>query len=387
MRRTITTGYPFDNHRSTPVTAIGEFANMLHGTGVVDYVCLWDELSGWFPESLWHPELAPLAAVMDQHSTYDPFVQGAFALAGNPDMGLRMTTDAIRTGPVELLRKVLTLASASNRPVVCSIGAGEVRQTRPYGYKRIEGLRRLEDVFTLVRRLYDEPGPWSQETNFWNYRNATIGVERPANRPEFWALGAGPKLLDIAARYADGLEVATPSAKRTPEELAETVQSVRRQVEGYGRDPDGFGFGILNVCICHEDVEVIEQVLDSKVVKFFAGQLGRFDSSQWRNEGETPVMPDGWHYALKWLPFVQDEAEAERIISSVTRSMVRKSFHIGTPEQMAALNGEFVEAGADFVATLDFTPLVLGPAEGIESIRRFSQVFAQLKERQPAAAV
>jgi phthiodiolone/phenolphthiodiolone dimycocerosates ketoreductase len=102
----------------------------------------------------------------------------------------------------------------------------------------------------------------------------------------------------------------------------------------------------------------------------------------WSQEGETPVMPDGWHYAIKWAPFEQTDAEVQRIVDATPLSMARKAFHVGTPAEMAALNAQFVEAGADFVGWLDMTPLALGPAEAPESLRRCAEVSAAIKRQQ-----
>lgn len=384
MSKKVETALPFDNHRDTPMPLVAEFTRAIEQTGVVDYLWLWDELSGWFPGRLWRPENTPAASFMDPNSTYDPFVQVAYALALNPKMSVRLSTDAVRAAPAELLRKMISLANCTDGKVVIAIGAGELRQAKPFGYKRAEGLKRLEDMFKFVRRLYDEPEPWTEEGNFWHYKNATIGTQRPAKRPEFWALGGGPMLLDIAARYADGFEAATPQSIRTPEEFAETVQAIRQKVEAYGRDPEAFGVGIWNICVCHDDEEGIEKVLSNPLVKYFAGQFGRIESNHWMQEGEKSVMPEGWNYAMKWAPFEQSDDEIQRIVGEVSPSMVRKSFHVGTPTQLRELNERFVEAGADFIGMLDMTPLALGPEQAQESVRRHVEMFAGLK-RTPRA--
>jgi phthiodiolone/phenolphthiodiolone dimycocerosates ketoreductase len=380
MNTRVETGYPLDNHRTTPVPAFAQFARAVHDSPNIDYMWLWDELSGWFPGKLWTTENTPAADFIDGDSTYDPFVQAAIALAHNPDANIRLSTDAIRGGPAELLRKVLTLSNATSGNVVVAVGAGELRQTKPFGYKRTEGLQRLEDILQLVRRLYDEPQPWTQETNFWHLKNATIGKHRPEKRPEFWALGGGPVLLEIAARYADGFEAATPQAIQTPEEFSETVEAMRKKVKGYGRDPDAFGFGIWSLYVCHEDPEVIDRVLANPIVRYFAGQFGRLDQKRWLNEGETPVMPDGWHYAVKWAPFEQTDEEIQRIVDATPVSMSRKAYHVGTPKEMAKLHSEFVEAGAQFVGWLDMTPLALGPLEGPESLRRANEISGLIRQ-------
>lgn len=192
MAHPLETGIPFDDHRSTPVSVIGPFADALEQNNV-DYLWLWDELSTWFPGNLWTPENTPAAGVIDCNALYDPFVEAAFAVAHNHKIGLRLSTDAVRTAPVELLRKVLSLQNATSGKVVVAMGAGELRQSKPFGFKRAEGLKRLEDNLVLIRKLYDAQEPISHEGHFWHYQNAFIGKHRPTVRPEFWALSLGSR--------------------------------------------------------------------------------------------------------------------------------------------------------------------------------------------------
>jgi phthiodiolone/phenolphthiodiolone dimycocerosates ketoreductase len=380
MTRPVTFAYPFDNHRSTPLALAGQFAGALERSKLIDYLWLWDELSGWFPGNLWRPENTPAAEVIDSNSLYDPAVEAAFALAHNPTANIRLTTDAVRTNPALLLRQVLTLANGTEGKIVTAIGAGELRQSKPFGFKRSEGLARLEDTFVLLTKLLDETEPFSYQGKHWTFKNATIGNIRPAIRPEFWALGGGPALIDIAARYADGFESATPQAIPTVDAYAETVDAIRGKVAGYGRDPDRFGFGIWLICVMHDDQQVIEQVLANPLVRYFAGQFGRLDQQMWRQEGIQPVMPDGWHYAIKWAPFEQTAAEIDDIVSRVSPEMARKAFHCGTPAELAALCARFVDIGVTNIGILDMTPLALGPAEGQESVRRSMEIAATVKQ-------
>lgn len=386
MPRKLETALPFDNHRSTPMSAAGQFGDILHASGVVDYLWLWDELSAWFPPHLWRPEITPMAAALDMHSTYDPFVEAAYVLARNPKMGVRLSTDSLRSGPGELLRRMLSLANCTEGPVAIAIGAGELRQAKPFGYKRSEGLARMEDTFRIIRALYDGTEPVTHEGKHWHYQNAFIGNSRPQRRPEFWALGGGPMLLDIAARYADGFEFAVPQGVSTPEAFAKIVKSVREKVESYGRDPGKFGFGIWFHCLRHEDTETLDKVMDNPIIKYFSGLIGRIDNSQWAAEGFAPVMPVDWNYAMKWLPYEQTATEIDDIVARVPREMVRKAYHCGTPQQLTKLGQEYVEAGANFIGTLDLTPLVLGPAEGEPSLRRGIEMYAALKKQAASRA-
>lgn len=382
MSRPLETAIPFDNHRTTPFASIGPFADLLQQNGV-DYFWTWDELSTWFPGNLWIPENTPAASVIDSNSLYDPFVEAAYAVAHNHQINLRLSTDAARTAPVELLRKVLSLQTATSGKVVITIGAGELRQTKPFGFKRAEGIKRLEDNLAIINKLYNATeAPISHEGHFWNYQNAFLGNQRPAVRPEFWALGGGPLLMDIAAKHADGLEVAVPQAISSPESYAKTVQTVREKVEANGRDPDKFGFGIWLIGVMHDDPEMIKVVLDNPLCKYFAAQFGRLDQKAWKEEGITPVMPEDWHYAMKWAPYEQSDEEVNRIVSGVSKDMARKSFHVGTPDQMTRFCQGYVDAGANFVGIIDMTPLALGPADAMDSVRRSVKVYDALKKAQ-----
>jgi phthiodiolone/phenolphthiodiolone dimycocerosates ketoreductase len=378
MVRQLETAIPFDHHRSTPLAGIKPFVHGLRSADV-DYLWLFDEFSGWFPGALWTAANTPAAPLMDPNATYDPFVVGGYAAAHAPTIGLRLTTDAVRAAPAELLRKMMSLANATSGKTAIAIGAGELRQAKPFGHKRSEGLARMEDLLQLMRLLYDSDGPISFEGNHWNFENASLGTSRPQTRPEFWALGGGPRLLDIAARYADGLEAAVPQAIVTPERYAETVQVMRRKVDGFGRDPEAFGFGIWLICIIHEDDAVIDRIVDNPLMKYFAAQFGRFNMDDWTAEGEQSVMPPGYHYAQMWELFGQTSEEIRRITASVPHSMARKAFATGSSAEISSMLGAYRDAGANFVGIIDLAPLVEGPAAAQDSFHRATAVLRNLK--------
>jgi phthiodiolone/phenolphthiodiolone dimycocerosates ketoreductase len=374
----IQTAIPFDDHRTTPIAAIPAFTRMLKDVGV-DFFWLWDEMSSWFPPNLWTPEITPMAAVVDGNSTYDPFIEAAFAAAADPTVNIRLSTDAIRNGPAELMRSLYTLANATEGQVTLALGAGELRQAKPFGYKRSEGLSRMEDLLRLSHLLWEADEPFDFEGNHWTFKKGFIGSTKPARRPQIYALGGGPKLLDMAAQYCDGFEAAIPQAISTPERFAKTVTEMKHKVESYGRDPDQFGFGVWLFSVLHEDPEIVNLALDNPLVKYFAGQFGRLNHDEWRELGLTPVMPDDWHYAVKWVPFSQTPAEVNDIVARTPREMARHAYFCGNPADVAARAREFVEAGATFVGIADMLPLALGPEHAEASIGRAVQISGALK--------
>jgi len=157
-----------------------------------------------------------------------------------------------------LLRKMMSLGNPTTGKTVIAICAGELRQTRRFGFKRTEGLARMDDLFKLIHLLCENNGPVDFEGNRWIFTNATLGTTRPVTRPEFWALGGGPKLLDIAAEYADGFEMAVPQSTSTPEQFAAIVTMMRDK-----------------------------RIQSNPLAKYFVGQFGRLNVDDWKAEGET----------------------------------------------------------------------------------------------------
>jgi phthiodiolone/phenolphthiodiolone dimycocerosates ketoreductase len=369
----IAVAYP--NHRATPLAGISDFVGALEHSGVVDQFWVWDELTGWAPQGFGVPDGVEAP---DAHSTHDPFIECAFAVAASPHIGVRMTTDGVRSRPAELTRTLLSLASATDGPVTCAIGLGEARHMKPFGHPTGQALSRLQDVMALTRQLLDTDGPFSYQGKRWTFEHGYLGTHRP-HRPEIWGLGGGPKFTEICATYADGIESSFPNAVANLDTFASRVVTIRERVEAAGRDPDEFGFGVWLPCGLHEDPDVIAEAQQSPQVKWYSANYGRMNQDEWRNEGLQSVFPPGWHYSNDYMPFTMTAADADAIVADVPTEMCAKSATWGTPEEAAKVGQGFIEAGATFVGLLDIMPLHTG-AEGFPaSIRRMLEVAGRLK--------
>lgn len=377
------TGIPVDNHRGTPPATVGDVARTLGASPEVDFLWFWDEISGWFHKSLWTPENAPIAALLDNNSTNDPLLLAMLGLAANSEIGVRVTADAVRSRPAELYRSLMTLSSAvTDGPgVVCTMGAGELRQTRPLGYERSTGLARMEDIFRLSGLLWDRDEPFDFDGNVIRFDQAYLGADRPQRRPELWALGGGPKLIDIATRYADGIEAGVPNVYFSPDDWAAQVGSVKERVEKNGRDPEAFGFGIWLGCLINEDPDVIDRTFENECLKYYAGVLGRFNQADWSRQGVESIMPPGFHYATNWLPFNETAEEVAQIVARVPPEMVRKSVYYGSPAEIGKIAGEYVGGGATFVGIVDLMPLMAPLDDAVKAPSRWLEVCAALKQK------
>jgi phthiodiolone/phenolphthiodiolone dimycocerosates ketoreductase len=361
--RPIETASFFALDRTWSAEMAGDFAKAMESSGVFDYVLVPDQLVSWWPKGLWKSENTSMAEVSgDPDSFNDAFMLAAIAAASTKDLGVMVSTDAIRRGPAELMQAMLTLAGATKGKTACLIGAGEIKQCRPWGYKRSEGLKRMEDLFRIFSQLFECEEPIDFQGNVWNLRNAWVGSVRPY-RPKFWAMGGGPKLMDIAAKHGDGFISAIPLVSSSPEQWAEKVAHIKQLLEQEGRDPEEFTFGAFFLTAMHEDREVVERALDNKMLRWFAAALGRFTQTDWEREGIEPVYPPDWHYAWKLLPDEITDAELADVDAKVQRKMVEKSLFIGTPAEVAKDLGAYAEAGANHFIIADMLPFTLSQEE------------------------
>lgn len=369
---------PF-SHAVSPRVA-GEAALALEQSGVVDYYCAFEQLSGLTPRTIWNTSTTPNAELLpDSDSFPDAFQLVAFAAAATRSLGIGVTTDSLRRGPAELMQAMLTLANATEGNAVLMMGAGEVKQTKPFGHKRSQGLARLEDQLRLFHMLLDCEEPFDFEGNFYQCREAYVGTVRP-HRPKIWAMGGGPQLIELAAKYADGL-CSWPGGYLGPDQWSETVAKVKEALMRNGRNVEDFTFGMWFMPLVHEDPAMVEKGLENPLVKYFAASCGKLNQQFWEEEGMEPVYPPGWHYAQKLLPLSVSKEEAEDAIARTTRDHVLKSYPCGSPKEVAVNIQDWVSAGLDQVILFDMLPIALTAEEGSGSLDHVVEICRHLKER------
>ena len=372
-RHGVDTALMLNPDRSMPFAAFAQLAKAYQGSGVVDYFHIPDQMMGWWPPRLWTTQNAPLAAMIpDLDSSCDAAVLSAYVAGAAPGLGLTISTDAIRRGPAEMMQTMLTLASA-----------GEVKQTLPFGWTRSEGLKRQEDHFRFYDAFWKGDGHVDLHGHYWNFDQAWIGGARP-NRPTMYALGGGPKLIDIATSYADGFATVAPNVFATPEQFATTVKVMRDGVEAKGRDPTAFGFCLWIFTLIHEDPDVISRALDNPLVRWLAAIYGRMNMADWAAYGEQPAFPMDWHYSMKLIPNrFTDKNEVDQILARTTRRMSELCFIHGNAEEVTRQIQPFIEAGATCIDIVDMMPLILDPADAQASLGRQLDVCARIKKNNP----
>lgn len=382
MQNHVETAITIDISRHLPLKSFTERAQALAATGVVDQVHVWDQLTSWWPREMWTSEHTPLASLVpDIDSFPDALAMAAVGAAGAPGIGMSISTDAIRRGPAELMQTMLTISNlADGRAPILQLGAGELKQMKPFGWKRSQGLKRFEDHLRYIQAFWETDGPVTLEGNHWSFDHGWIGGAK-GTRPRVWGLGGGPKLLDLTTSYADGFCTIAPSVWTSPEHAGEEIAGLKQTLASKGRDPEAFDFAIWPLLVLHDegDEAAAEAALQNPLVRWLVAVFGRINQADWRKEGLEPPRPDDWHYAMKLLPIRWTAEEVGKVIGDIPDEVIRRSFIIGTPKEVGEKLRAYVDAGVTWVMSLDIMPFVLQPDQLEDAMRRAVEVCGVLK--------
>lgn len=366
--------------RHMPASMFLDAARGYEASGVVDYMQGWDQLSSMFPPQVWNAETSPMAAMLPDLDSFPDFIAMlSAATVAAPSLGTVFSTDAVRRGPAELMQTMLTMANLTEGRAQFHLGAGEVKQCKPFGWKRSEGFDRLEDILKLTHLFWENGDkPFDFEGKHWKLTDASLGGARNF-KPQVWGLGGGPRLMDYATSYCDGFATLAPFVAHSPERWHEMVTEMKTQLEQKGRDPEAFGFGLYSAFLSHEDENLIESKLTHPMVSWFTAVVGRVVMSDWDADGIEPPMPRNWHYAYHLKPHSLGDAEVAEILGRVTPEMSDKAWIRGTPARVSERLQAFVDAGANWISCIDMMPAILDPADGATAITRSFDIAGRLK--------
>jgi phthiodiolone/phenolphthiodiolone dimycocerosates ketoreductase len=376
----IRTGIGIWSSRHMDPRSAAQYAKGLEAAGHIDQFVLWDQLTSWWPNSLWTPENTPLANVVpDMDSLQDPFLTAAFALGGTENLGFAICTDATRREPPELAQSLLTLAMAAGGKGTLCLGGGEVRNINPFGRKRSLGLKRLGECLQIMRLLLKEEKLVDFDGELWKLKDAWIGNAGKDRHPEVIAMGGGPRLTDMALRYADGFGTGVPFVYADADKYASVLGDHRKTLASLGRDPEDFTFALHHIVFVLENKDEFEQYIDNPLLKWYAATGGRINQNDWDPEGLEPVMPRDWHYAFHMKPNSLTLDQIMDVVDRTPPDLVRKTYFHGTPADIAEEIRPFVAAGANLHLIADIAPLLVA-TEPEKTIERSAEICRLVKQ-------
>lgn len=149
-----------------------------------------------------------------------------------------LVTCASYRHPALVAKMGATLDVVSSGRFILGIGAGwYAEEYAAYGYPFPapgERVQRLRDAVRVIRAMWTEESP-SLRTPHYVIEGARCNP-RPLQRPSppIWVGGGGPRILRVAARYADGWNYGA----MTPEQFREKLAELHRYAAAAGRPAD-----------------------------------------------------------------------------------------------------------------------------------------------------
>jgi phthiodiolone/phenolphthiodiolone dimycocerosates ketoreductase len=339
------------------------------------YHSIWlpDHMVSFWPDSIWTPEFTDLASASSSPHRYLDSLAVAAAVSVLTERTPIATsvTDTVRRHPAMLAQSAITLSHLSKGRFVLGLGCGEVENTVPYGMDLSRPVSRFEEALEVITLLWHSDGPVDHQGRFFRLEHARLDTEPFEGRvPPIWVGANGPRMLEIAGRYADGW---WPADIWSPDDYADRLTLLRAAAERAGRDPDAIVPAVILTCFIGSDDELAE-IFEAPLVKAFVLQI---PAAVMRAHGHQHPLGDDWRGFHDIDPGVLTR---ERILDALDRTDPQSILDIvphGTPEQLARRLKDYVDAGLRVPKILDYGGMA-GLAYGAASAAKVRQAEDEL---------
>ena len=307
------------------------------------YHSIWlpDHMVSFWPDSIWTPEFTDLATVSPSpHRHLDGMAVAAAAAVLTSRTPIATTVvDTVRRHPAMLAQTALTLDHLSHGRFILGLGSGELENTVPYGFDFTRPVGRMEESIRVIKLLWDSDGPVDFDGDFYKLEHARLDTEPFDGKcPPIWIGAAGPRMLGITGRHADGW---WPMGSYTPEDYAAKLAVVREAAERADRDPMAIVPAITQICLIGEDDEVAA-MLQAPLVKSIILMLTATDLKQFGYQ--HPMGPD-WRGVMDFNPVTLSREKIIEFCDEVDTQAILDIFPCGTPKQVAEKMKGYCDAG------------------------------------------
>lgn len=316
------------------------------------YHSIWipDHMVSFWPDAIWTPEFTDLATLSPSpHRHLDGLAVAAATAVKTKNVPIATSVvDTVRRHPSLLAQTALTISHLSKGRFILGVGSGETENTVPYGFDFSKSVSRFEEALKVIRLLWESDGPIDFEGQFYHLHHARLDTEPYEGKfPPIWVGAAGPRMLDITGRYADGW---WPAGAWTPEDYAAKLAVIRRSAEKAGRDPDAIVPAFVVMCLIGDDDE-LEEILHAPLVKAIVLQLS---AEVMRQFGfEHPLGPD-WRGYQDINPAVLPRERIIAMLDKTDVNAIRTIVPSGSPKKIARIFKGYVDAGMRVPKVLDY---------------------------------
>ena len=208
--------------------------------------------SARFIESLGYDVLGCGEHVSFYGDTSSGFVSLSVAAGVTTDIRLMSSITLVPLYPAALLAKLgaaLDVASGGRFMLGVGVGGEFPNEFKACGVPVSERGARTNDALEVVTRTWSETGVnyAGRFTTLEDFSLKPMPIQKP--RPPIWVSGRKEAAMRRTARYADGWL----PYMYTPEQLSESIETIKREADALGRNADDITFGLFIFFAVHED--------------------------------------------------------------------------------------------------------------------------------------
>lgn len=334
-----------------PIEGITRVAKSIEEKG---YDSIWfpDHLMGWFPQTLWTPDVVGPLAMYSPHTFFETTL--SMAVAASVTTRIRIgsgVTEAIRHHPAMLAQSYATLEHITNSRAILGIGAGELENVEPYGLKYEKVVSRLEEALQIIKILWNAKRDelLNFDGKFFKLKDAVFELPYLKKRPPIWIGGSGKRMCKIVARYADGW---LPAAL-TAEEYEERLNLIKTECHRINRNFNEIEKGVyLNIIIDESREECIRLMKESLIIR--AGAL-LAPASIYEKNGFKHPLGENFYALTDYVPSRYSKDKVLNAIQKIPMKVIKQSFIWGNVEDVIEKLDMYRKAGAQTVVFWNFT--------------------------------
>jgi len=349
----------------------------------IGYDSMWypDHIMGWVSESIWTPDITPIATFQNSPHTFpEPLtLMAAHATQTSKIMLGTSVTETIRHHPAVLAQTALTLDHISKGRTILGLGAGEIENIEPYGLSFSNPVSRLEENLRIIRLLWTDQGKKKNfKGKFTSLRDAVLTLE-PHEKdrfPPIWLGAMGPRMLKITGELADGwLPVGfnLPEADRI---YRNNLQIIRESAKKSGRNPDSIAAGLYAYVLVAKSHEECHELFTRPLAKAYAlatSQEGPFDAARIRHPLSAPDKK--FNALTQFIPTRYTRTQILDAIGKIPEKVVEYCLFHGTRDELI---GAVEKAGLQHIVFWNITGMA-EPTKNKESLEILKDVLSHIK--------
>ena len=340
------------------------------------YHSIWlpDHMVSFWPDSIWTPEFTDLATLSPSpHRHLDAMaVAGASAALTKNTPIATCVVDTVRRHPSLLAQTAVTLSHLSQGRFILGLGSGELENTVPYGFDFSKPVSRLEESIEVIKLLWHSDGPVNFNGKFYQLEHARLDTELYEGKaPPIWIGAAGPRMLGITGKHADGW---WPAGAFTPEDYAAKLRVIHESAEKADRDPANITTALTQIALIGDDQE-IKEMLEAPLVKSIILMLTASDLKQF---GYEHPMGANWRGIQDFNPTILTRERILQFCADMNPQAILDIFPCGTPEHVATKLKGFAEAGMQVYKIMNYS--------GMAGLKFSANSEARVRETEDALA-